>query len=227
MATNGGNLPALIKYNKIKDVTIYKLPGSMKSGSFNSAYGIKFTEIIEEKVVKRGIFRNKTEIKTNEIARVVPFSFKTLEIAKDFAQYLPEMSIWGDRLYENSGDTVHVKSQVMYETYIIKAKDINANIGVKFLDECLHPTQQTIKKKETSDGSAWHEYYINDLDKKNFDGSQGRWYDHTELVVDYFFTTYEFNFDLKQFIPRDKFETLGERQAFENENTHKFILVEN
>ena len=87
---SGGNLPPDRKYeNLIKDVTIHK--SKWHDGS--DAYIIQFTGL-EEQIERKQFLFFKPKISYLEHKHTVPFAFKSLEIAKDFAEYLPNMSRW-------------------------------------------------------------------------------------------------------------------------------------
>ena len=91
------NLPELRKYGKIKEVIIKKgINVDIHKNQFEYYY-ISFIEIIEKEQEQKGLFKTKKVIVPEEVKRTVPFSFKSLEVAKDFAQYLPGIVIKGYR----------------------------------------------------------------------------------------------------------------------------------
>ena len=215
------------KYSdKIKDVTIRKFPGISLFGSdpFGNAckrveyYYISFTEIVEhEETVERFLIPNKTIIVENENKHIVPFSFKTYEAAKDFAQYLPGMRISG---YRFSRDFPEAKKNISYETFQIKINSINAPIYVIFTEETTHPRTYQRKRGE----SDLTQYYGNDLDKNR--EPSGDFWEYNKLVVDYFFTDIEYNFGITKIMTNTQYNSISEVQEYENENTHKFVLIE-
>lgn len=224
---NGGNLPKLIKYNnKIKDVTISKFAG-VDAGKFGDCYFIKFTEIEEKESEQRKfLWIKKKVVDYSEVERIVPFTFRSLDIAKDFAQFLPNMCISGERLYATWQES---RQMTLYETYQLNIESIDVNVFVKFIDGCEHHTRCNRKKK--SDEGEYNEFYINDLDKKFFNGEQGNWYSYEELIVEGFFTSYKMTYDRyclenSKIVPSKLFETLGDIKQIESENTHKFVLME-
>lgn len=223
---NGGNLPKLVIYgNKIKDITISKFISGETSG-FRDYYFIKFTEIVEKKITIKGIFRNKTEIKNSEIERIVPFSFVDLESAKDFAQYIPGMKIQGERLYSNIYDR---KVALIYETYELDISGLGQKLYVKFLPHYEHFNVQYTKRTDEGKNSyTYDEYYINDIDKRSFNGEQGYFFEYNEEVAEGFFTEYEFTMkggDCK-IVPNWIHKKISDFKLFETNNTHKFILME-
>ena len=132
------NLPELRKYGKIKEVIIKKgINVDIHKNQFEY-YQISFIEIIEKELEQKGLFKTKKVIVPEEVKRTVPFSFKSLEDAKDFAQYLPNMSITGRRLFETFDERSHEKCDILYETYQITTESINSNIYIKFTENCEH-----------------------------------------------------------------------------------------
>lgn len=227
---NGSNLPQLIKYgNKIKEVTIREISDFGKSDFSGSVYFIKFVEI-QEKVVEKPklIFFKKQVTVPNEVTRIVPFSFKTFEAAKDFAQYLPGMKISGERLYAPFEGR---KCRILYETYEIRIEAVEDPIFIKFTPMSEHPN---FIKRNREDPIS--EYYINDIDKKYQNGNQGNWYAYDELVVDHFFTHIMFKYkedetvtnrmDPSSVITDKQYETLSNIKEHENNTVHKYILME-
>lgn len=221
---NGGNLPELVKYeNNIKDITITKFAGA-DAGEFGDCYFVKFTEIIETEEEQRGFLWLKKKVKNVvERERMLPFTFKNYEMAKDFVQYLPGMVIEGERLFKKFKNT----KMVLYETYQLIINGISVIIYLKFVPSCEHYTTQIRKPKGQEERD---EYYINDLDKKFFNDSQGNWYRHEELIVDGFFTTFDMKIlsdGSKHIIPKTLFSNISDIKQIETNNTHKFALVEN
>ena len=221
---NGGNLPKLIQYgNNIKDVTITKFAGN-DAGEFGDCYFVKFTEINETEEEQKIFLGFKRKVKiTTERERILPFTFKSYEIAKDFAQYLPGMSIEGERLFERFKNN----KMLLYETYQLEINGISVIIYLKFIPKCEHYNTQLRKRKEEEE---YNEYYINDLDKRFFNDSRGNWYKAEELIVDGFFTTFNMKINSdnsKTIMPKVLFEKISVIKQIETDNTHKFMLVEN
>ena len=208
------NLPALRKYGKIKEVTIKKGINIDTYKNQHEYYYISFIEIVEKEEEQIGLFKNKKVIIPEEVKRIVPFSFKSLDDAKDFAQYLPGMSLKGFRF---SRDFTEVNFNISYETYTIQVKSIEQPIYIKFVKESDHPRVYTNDEKITR-------YYGNDLDV-NRDPS-GEFFQYNEIIVDYFFTDITYDSGNKCIIPNMEYKTMSDIKNFENENTHKFILVE-
>lgn len=226
---NGGNLPKLVKYSdNIKDITISKFAG-VDIGEFGDCYYINFTEIIKKEVEKKGFLGIKKKvIIENNVRHMLPFTFKSLDIAKDFAQYIPGLSIEGERLYINKNH--NIKIQILYETYKLFVPGVNITIYLKFIPICDHQNIRNGSKRD----KTLKEFYINDLDKLYFNGDSGNWYSSEELVVDGFFTTYNFEsyYDAANVIekyelkPKILFDKLSDIKNIEVENMHKFVLVE-
>ena len=221
---NGGNLPELIKYgDNIKDVTITKFAGN-DAGEFGDCYFVKFIEIHEVEEQQQKFLWVKKKVKIiKEQECIVPFTFKNYEIAKDFAQYLPGMMIMGERLFERFKNN----KMLLYETYQLEINGISVIVYLKFVPKCEHFTVQLRKHK---DQEEYNEYYINDLDKRFFNDSQGNWYRAEELIVEGFFTA--FNMELSSnnsmhIKPNTLFEKISDIKQIETDNTHKFMLVEN
>ena len=127
--SNQSNLPELRKYGKIKEVIIKKgINVDIHKNQFEYYY-ISFIEIIEKEQEQKGLFKTKKVIVPEEVKRIVPFSFKSLEDAKDFAQYLPGMSLKGFRFSKNFND---VNFNIAYETYKILIENIDTPIYIKF-----------------------------------------------------------------------------------------------
>ena len=209
------NLPALRKYGKIKEVTIKKgINVDIYKNQFEYYY-ISFVEIIEKEEEQKGLFKKKKVIIPEEVKRIVPFSFKSLEDAKDFAQYLPGMSLKGFRFTKDFNKD---KFNISYETYKILIENIDIPIYIKFIKDTEHPR---VYSKRKNGGIT--QYYDNDLDI-NYEPS-GKFYQYNEIIVDYFFTDVTWDTDNKCIIPNME-NSISEIKNFENENTHKFILVE-
>ena len=209
------NLPALRKYGKIKEVIIKKgIIVDTHKNQFEYYY-ISFIEIIEKEQEQRGLFKNKKVIVPDEVKRIVPFSFKSLDDAKDFAQYLPGMSLIGFRF---SKDFNEVKFNISYETYKILIENIDTSIYIKFIKDTEH--QRIYSKREKGEIT---QYYGNDLDINR--EPSGEFYQYNEIIVDYFFTDVAWDTDYKCIIPNME-KSISEIKNFENENTHKFVLVE-
>jgi hypothetical protein len=130
------NLPALRQYGKIKEVTIKKGINVDTHKRQFEYYYISFVEIVEKEEEQRILFKKKKVIVSEEVKRIVPFSFKSLEDAKDFAQYLPGMSLKGFRFYK---DFNNVKFNISYETYKILIENIDTPIYIKFTKVTEHP----------------------------------------------------------------------------------------
>ena len=208
------NLPALRKYGKIKEVTIKKGINIDTHKNQFEYYYISFVEIVEKEEEHRILFKKKKVIVQEEVKRIVPFSFKSLDDAKDFAQYLPGMSLKGFRF---SRDFAEVNFNISYETYAIQVKSIEQPIYIKFVKETDHPRVYTNNGEITR-------YYGNDLDI-NYVPS-GEFFQYNELIVDYFFTDITYDDGYKCIIPNMEYKTISDIKNFENENTHKFVLVE-
>ena len=171
------NLPELRKYGKIKEVIIKKgINVDIHKNQFEYYY-ISFIEIIEKEQEQKGLFKTKKVIVPEEVKRTVPFSFKSLEVAKDFAQYLPGIVIKG---YRFSRDFTESKFNISYETYKIKVETVEPNIYIKFTKDTEHPRVYTKRKDE-----ILTRHYGNDLDLNR---TSGEFYQYNELIVDYFFT---------------------------------------
>lgn len=217
------NLPKKVIFGEqIDEITIRKFPGIVISGnnSYVELYYISFIEIQQiEKETTAFLFFKKKEIVKNKVKHIVPFSFKSLDVAKDFAQYLPNMSIAGRRLFETFDDRGHEKCDILYETYEIKAESINSNIYVKFTEDCEH------KRKINKSKDDLAQYYVNDLDKHR--EPSGEFFEYNKLIVDSFFTEFAFHENLKTIITNTSYKCLSDIKTFEDNNTHKFHLVEN
>ena len=213
---NQTNLPALRKYSKIKEVTIKKDINVDEYKNQHEYYYISFIETIEKTEEVKGLIRNKTIITTSDVKRIVPFSFKSIEVAKDFAQYLPGMFIRGFRL---SRDFINMEFNISYETYKILIDGVDASIYIKLVKNTEHP--QVFSRKN----SKFKIYYENDLDINSPDAT-GEFYQYNELTVDYFFTDIGYDTKSKCIIPNMQYETISDIKNFENENTHKFVLIE-
>ena len=147
--------------------------------------------------------------------RTVPFSFKSLEVAKDFAQYLPGIAIKG---YRFSRDFTESKFNISYETYKIQVETVEPNIYIKFTKDTEHPRVYTKRKDE-----ILTRHYGNDLDLNR---TSGEFYQYNELIVDYFFTDIAWDINYKCISPNTEYKTISDIKNFENENTHKFVLIE-
>lgn len=177
---NNRNLPEAIQYeSKIKEIIISPLYFNNINGDENYCrYFIKFIEVKEkEDIITKFLFFKKHIKVITEEQKIVPFSFKTLKCAEDFAKYLPNMKICGDRLFCKFEK---FNKQLIYETYKIYIDELIEPVFIKFTKECeksniIEQTNNVI------------DFYINDLDKKFMNGIQGNFYDFRELVVDYFF----------------------------------------
>ena len=210
------NLPELRKYGKIKEVIIKKgINVDIHKNQFEYYY-ISFIEIIEKEQEQKGLFKTKKVIVPEEVKRTVPFSFKSLEDAKDFAQYLPGIAIKG---YRFSRDFTESKFNISYETYKIQVETVEPNIYIKFTKDTEHPRVYTRRK----DGIPPTRYYGNDLD---INRTSGEFYQYNELIVDYFFTDIAWDINYKCISPNTEYKTISDIKNFENENTHKFILIE-
>lgn len=210
---NQSNLPALRKYDKIKEITIKKnIVADTHKNQFEYYY-ISFVEIIEKEQEQRGLFKKKKVIVPKEVKQIVPFSFKSLDDAKDFAQYLPGMSIKGFRFSKDFNEF-----NISYETYKILIENIDTPIYIKFIKDTEH--QRVYSKRENGEIT---QYYGNDLDISR--QPSGKFYQYNELIVDYFFTDVTWDTDYKCIIPNIE-NSISEIKNFETENTHKFVLVE-
>ena len=210
------NLPELRKYGKIKEVIIKKgINVDIHKNQFEYYY-ISFIEIIEKEQEQKGLFKTKKVIVPEEVKRTVPFSFKSLEDAKDFAQYLPGIAIRG---YRFARDFTELKFNISYETYKIQVETVEPNIYIKFTKDTEHPRVYTRRK----DGIPPTRYYGNDLD---INLTSGEFYQYNELIVDYFFTDIAWDINYKCISPNTEYKTISDIKNFENENTHKFILIE-
>ena len=211
------NLPALKKYGKIKEVTIKKDINVDEYKNQHEYYYISFIETIEKTEEVKGWIRNKTIITTSDVKRIVPFSFKSIEAAKDFAQYLPGMVIKGFRF---SRDFANMNFNISYETYKILIDGIDTVIYIKLVKNTEHSQICSGKKN-----AKFKFYYENDLDINSPD-TTGEFYRYNELIIDYFFTDISYDTKFKCIIPNMQYETISDIKNFENENTHKFVLVE-
>lgn len=209
------NLPTLRKYSKIKEVTIKKGINVDTHKNQFEYYYISFIEIVEKEKEQQFLFKKKKIIVPEEVKRIVPFSFKSLEDAKDFAQYLPGMSLKGFRF---SKDFNEVKFNISYETYKILIENIDTPIYIKFIKDTEHPRVYSKRKN-----GEITQYYGNDLDINH--EPSGEFYQYNEIIVDYFFTDVAWDIDNKCIIPNME-NSISEIKNFENENTHKFILIE-
>ena len=210
------NLPELRKYGKIKEVIIKKgINVDIHKNQFEYYY-ISFIEIIEKEQEQKGLFKTKKVIVPEEVKRTVPFSFKSLEDAKDFAQYLPGMSLKGFRFSKNFND---VNFNIAYETYKILIENIDTPIYIKFIKDTEH--SRVYSKKQN--GVPPTRYYGNDLD---INLTSGEFYQYNELIVDYFFTDVAWDTKNKCISPNTEYKTISDIKNFENENTHKFVLIE-
>ena len=209
------NLPELRKYGKIKEVIIKKgINVDIHKNQFEYYY-ISFVEIIEKEQEQKGLFKTKKVIVPEEMKRTVPFSFKSLEDAKDFAQYLPGIAIRGYRL---SRDFSEAYFNISYETYKIQVETVEPSIYIKFTKDTEHPRVYTKRKDETLT-----RHYGNDLD---INRTSGEFYQYNELIVDYFFTDVAWDVKNKCISPNIEYKTISDIKNFENENTHKFVLIE-
>ena len=209
------NLPTLRKYGKIKEVTIKKnVVADIHKNQFEYYY-ISFVEIIEKEQEQRGLFKKKKVIVPEEVKRIIPFSFKSLDDAKDFAQYLPGMSLKGFRF---SKDFNEAKFNISYETYKILIENIDTPIYIKFIKDTEHPRVYSKRKN-----GEITQYYGNDLDINH--EPSGEFYQYNEIIVDYFFTDVAWDTEYKCIIPNME-KSISEIKNFENENTHKFVLIE-
>ena len=209
------NLPELRKYGKIKEVIIKKgINVDIHKNQFEYYY-ISFIEIIEKEQEQKSLFKTKKVIVPEEVKRTVPFSFKSLEVAKDFAQYLPGIVIKG---YRFSRDFTESKFNISYETYKIQVETIEPSIYIKFTKDTEHPRVYTKRKDE-----ILTRHYGNDLDLNR---TSGEFYQYNELIVDYFFTDVAWDTKNKCISPNKEYKTISDIKNFENENTHKFVLIE-
>lgn len=215
------NLPELVQYRtQIKVIQICRFLTKI-TGKSEYAYYIKFIEEHEEIIPYKHLkIFNKTKVIKKEIERIIPFSFKSFEIAKDFAQCIPNMKISGIRFHFNT--TYPQKNNVAYETFKICVNGIDAPIYIKFKNE-----HQTYDKRSEN-----HIYYINDLDKKYINGEFGNFYKYDELIVDYFFQRCAVNVNEKILCEStmhvdEQFETITDIKNNDLESIHKFILIEN
>jgi len=210
------NLPALRKYDKIKEVIIKKgINVDIHKNQFEYYY-ISFVEIVEKEEEQRGLFKKKKVIVPEEVKRIVPFSFKSLDDAKDFAQYLPGMSLKGFRF---SKDFNEVNFNISYETYKIQVESIEPTIYIKFIKDTEHPRVYSKRKN-----GEITQYYGNDLDVNR--EPSGEFYQYNEIIVDYFFTDVAWDTGYKCIIPNMEYKTISDIKNFETENTHKFVLIE-
>jgi len=209
------NLPTLKKYGKIKEVTIKKGINVDTHKNQFEYYYISFVEIVEKEEEQQILFRKKKVIIPEEVKRIVPFSFKSLEDAKDFAQYLPGMSLKGFRF---SKDFNEVNFNISYETYKILIENIDTPIYIKFIKDTEHP--RVYSKRKTGEIT---QFYGNDLDVNR--EPSGEFYQYNEIIVDYFFTGVAWDTGYKCIIPNME-KSISEIKNFENENTHKFVLIE-
>ena len=110
---------------------------------------------------------------------------------------------------------------LIYETFCISIRNIDKCLGIKFIKDSEHPSYLKQEK----------DFYINDLDKLYHDGSKGNFYHADEVTADKFFTKISFTEDLSNYNKSyinllDEYETISEYTNMINENTHKFILME-
>ena len=209
------NLPVLRQYGKIKEVTIKKGINIDTHKKQFEYYYISFVEIVEKEEEQRILFKKKKVIVSEEVKQIVPFSFKSLEDAKDFAQYLPGMSLKGFRFYK---DFNNVKFNISYETYKILIENIDTPIYIKFTKVTEHPRIYSKRKN-----GEITQYYGNDLDI-SYEPS-GKFLQYNDIIVDYFFTDVAWDTDNKCIIPNMEYKTISDIKNFENENTHKFVLI--
>ena len=209
------NLPTLRKYGKIKEVTIKKGINIDTNKNQFEYYYISFVEIVEKEKEQQILFRKKKVIVPEEVKRIVPFSFKSLEDAKDFAQYLPGMSLKGFRFSKDCNES---KFNISYETYKILIENIDTPIYIKFIKDTEHPRVYSKRKN-----GEITQYYGNDLDINH--EPSGEFYQYNEIIVDYFFTDVAWDTEYKCIIPNME-KSISEIKNFENENTHKFVLIE-
>ena len=221
--SNQTNLPEKVVFgSQIDEIMIRKFPGIVISGNnpYVELYYISFTETQKiEKETTSFLFFKKKEIVENKIKHIIPLSFKSFDVAKDFAQYLPNMSITGRRLFETFDERSHEKCDILYETYQITTESINSNIYIKFTENCEH------KRKINSSKDDLTQYYINDLDK--YREPSGEFFEYNKLIVDSFFTEFAFHENSKTMITNTSYKCLSDIKEFEDNNTHKFRLVEN
>lgn len=210
------NLPALRKYGKIKEVTIKKGINVDTHKKQFEYYYISFVEIVEKEEEQRILFKKKKVIVSEEVKRIVPFSFKSLDDAKDFAQYLPGMSLKGFRFYKDFNEVIF---NISYETYKIQVENIDTPIYIKFTKGTEHPRIYSKRKN-----GEITQYYGNDLDVSY--APSGEFLQYNEIIVDYFFTDVAWDTDNKCIIPNMEHKTISDIKNFENENTHKFVLIE-
>ena len=209
------NLPEFRKYGKIKEVIIKKgINVDIHKNQFEYYY-ISLVEIIEKEQEQRYLFKTKKVIVTEEVKRTDPFSFKSLEDAKDFAQYLPGIAIRGYRLARDFSEAYF---NISYETYKIQVETIEPSIYIKFTKDTEHPRVYTKRKDE-----ILSRHYGNDLDLNR---TSGEFYQYNELIVDYFFTDVAWDTKNKCISPNIEYKTISDIKNFENENTHKFVLIE-
>lgn len=209
------NLPASRKYGKIKEVTIKKGINVDAHKNQFEYYYISFVEIVEKEEEVKTWFGTKKVIVPEEVKRIVPFSFKSLEDAKDFAQYLPGMSLKGFRFSKDCNDN---KFNISYETYKILIENIDTPIYIKFIKDTEH--QRVYSKRKNGEIT---QYYGNDLDI-NYNPS-GEFFEYNEIIVDYFFTDINYDTESKYIIPNMEYKTISDIKNFETKNTHKFVLV--
>lgn len=210
------NLPEFRKYGNIKDITIKKNIYINDNKVKYEYYYISFTELVEKEKEIKGFLKNKIITITEEVKQIIPFSFKTLGDAKDFAQYLPGMSLKGFRFFKTFTEYA---INISYETYKIQVESIEPVIYIKFIKDTEHPR---VYERQQHDGIT--KYYENDLDINR--EPSGEFYQYNELIVDYFFTDASYDTVSKHIIPNAKYKNISEIKNFENENTHKFILIE-
>lgn len=212
--SNQTNLPKFRKYGKIKDVTIKKNIYINANKVKYEYYYISFTELVEKEKEIKSFLKNKIITITEEVKQIIPFSFKTLEDAKDFAQYLPNMALKGFRFFKTFTDYA-----ISYETYKIQIENIDLDIYVKFIKDTEHSrTYERCKDDKIT------KFYENDLDI--YREPSGEFYQYNELIADYFFTDASYDIVSKHIIPNTKYKNISEIKNFETENTHKFVLIE-
>lgn len=212
------NLPTLRQYGKIKEVTIKKGINVDTHNRQFEYYYISFVEIVEKEEEQRILFKKKKVIVSEEVKQIVPFSFKSLEDAKDFAQYLPGMSLTGFRFYKNFNEA-KIKFNISYETYKILIENIDTPIYIKFIKNTEHP--RVYLKRQNGEMT---QYYGNDLDVSYT--PSGKFLQYNDIIVDYFFTDVAWDTANKCIIPNMEYKTISDIKNFENENTHKFVLIE-
>lgn len=210
------NLPEFRKYGKIKDITIKKNIYINANKVKYEYYYISFTELVEKEKEIKGFLKNKVITITEELKQIIPFSFKSLEDAKDFAQYLPNMTLKGFRFFKTFTEYA---INISYETYKIQIENIDLDIYVKFIKDTEHS-----RTYERQSHGGITKFYENDLDINR--EPSGKFYQYNELIVDYFFTDASYDTISKHIIPNTKYKNISEIKNFETENTHKFILIE-